>query len=54
MNENDKSPASGPDAALEWAKLWQTMAESSNHGRGVVGFINRSCWLAVAEKPAGW
>jgi hypothetical protein len=30
MSEKDKSPAADAEPALEWAKLWQTMAESSN------------------------
>ena len=39
MSEKDKSPAADPGPALEWAKLWQTMAEILEpYGRGVVGF----------------
>ena len=30
MSEKDKSPAADAEPSLEWAKLWQTMAESSN------------------------
>ena len=30
MSEKDKSAAADSDSGLEWAKLWQTMAESSN------------------------
>jgi poly[(R)-3-hydroxyalkanoate] polymerase subunit PhaE len=30
MSEKEKSPAADTDPAHEWAKLWQTMAESSN------------------------
>jgi hypothetical protein len=30
MSEKDKSPAADAEPALEWAKLWQAMAESSN------------------------
>ena len=39
MSEKDKSAAADSDPSLEWAKLWQTMAESLEpHGRGMVGF----------------
>ena len=39
MNEKDKSAAANSDPSLEWAKLWQTMAEVVEpDGRGVVGF----------------
>jgi polyhydroxyalkanoate synthase subunit PhaE len=55
MNENDKSPAAGPDAALEWAKLWQTMAESSNRMVETWSGSMATFMLArLAEKPAGF
>lgn len=55
MNENDKSPAAGPDAALEWAKLWQTMAESSNRMVETWSGSMAPFMLArLAEKPAGF
>ena len=37
MSEKDKLRAADSDPALEWAKLWQTMAEILEpHFRGVV------------------
>ena len=55
MSEKDKPPADGQDPALEWAKLWQTMAESSN--RMVEAWSGSMALFMLArlsEKPAGF
>jgi polyhydroxyalkanoate synthase subunit PhaE len=55
MTEKDTSTASGPDAALEWAKLWQTMAESSNRiVEAWSGSMAPFMLARLSEKPAGF
>src|SRR4051812_37549258 len=54
MSENDKSASAESIPALEWAKLWQTMAESSN--RMVEAWSSSMAPFILArlsEKPAG-
>src|SRR3954469_7975920 len=54
MNEKDKAPAAQPVPALEWAKLWQTMAESSNRMvEGWSGSMAPFMLARLSEKPAG-
>ena len=55
MSEKDKPPADGQDPALEWAKLWQTMAESSNRMvEAWSGSMAPFMLARLAEKPAGF
>jgi polyhydroxyalkanoate synthase subunit PhaE len=55
MTEKDKSPAAGPDAALEWGKLWQTMAESSNRMvEAWSGSMAPFMLARLSEKPVGF
>jgi polyhydroxyalkanoate synthase subunit PhaE len=55
MNEKDTPPAATPDATLEWAKLWQTMAESSNRMVEVWSGSMAPFMLArLSEKPGGF
>ncbi len=54
MSEKDKPPAADPDHALEWAKLWQTMAESSNRMvEAWSGSMAPFMLARLSEKPAG-
>src|SRR5712664_2273285 len=54
MSEKEQSPAANPDAAFEWAKLWQTMAESSNRMMEAWSGSMAPFMLArLSEKPAG-
>jgi polyhydroxyalkanoate synthase subunit PhaE len=54
MSEKDKSPAAEPVPALEWAKLWQTMAESSNRMVETwSGSMGPFILARLSEKPAG-
>jgi hypothetical protein len=54
MSENDKSPAADHDSAREWAKLWQTMAESSNRMvEAWSGSMAPFMLARLSEKPAG-
>jgi len=55
MSEKDKPPADGQDPALEWAKLWQTMAESSNcMVEAWSGSMAPFMLARLSEKPAGF
>jgi len=55
MSEKDKSPAADPDPALEWAKLWQTMAESSNRMvEAWSGSMAPFMLARLSEKPASF
>src|SRR6476660_3099391 len=55
MSEQDKSRAADPDPALEWARLWQTMAESSNRMLEAWSGSMAPFMLArLSEKPAGF
>jgi len=55
MSEKDKPPADGQDPALEWAKLWQTMAESSNRMvEAWSGSMAPFMLARLSEKPAGF
>src|SRR5580693_7992101 len=55
MSEKDKSPAADPAPALEWAKLWQTIAESSNRMLEAWSGSMAPFMLArLSEKPAGF
>ena len=55
MNEKDKSPAADAEPALEWAKLWQTMAESSNRiVEAWSGSMAPFMLARLSEKPAGF
>ena len=55
MSEKDKSTAADGDPSLEWAKLWQTMAESSNRMvEAWSGSIAPFMLARLAEKPAGF
>src|SRR6476469_8561239 len=55
MSENDKSASADSDPGLEWAKLWQTMAESSD---GMVeawsGSMAPFMLARLSEKPGGF
>src|SRR4051812_28137569 len=54
MSEKDKSRAADSEAAQEWAKLWQTMAESSNRMvEAWSGSMAPFMLARLAEKPAG-
>src|SRR5438094_264563 len=53
MSEKNKSPDADADPALEWAKLWQTMAESSNRMvEAWSGSIAPFMLARLSEKPA--
>jgi poly[(R)-3-hydroxyalkanoate] polymerase subunit PhaE len=55
MSEKDKLRAVDPDPALEWAKLWQTMAESSNRMfEAWSGSMAPFMLARLSEKPAGF
>ena len=55
MSEKDKSVAADSDPSLEWAKLWQTMAESSNRMvEAWSGSMAPFMLARLAEKPAGF
>src|SRR5436190_17729902 len=55
MSETDKSPATESDPSLEWAKLWQTMAESSNRMvEAWSGSMAPFMLARLSEKPAGF
>ena len=55
MSEKDKLRAADPDPALEWAKLWQTMAESSNRMfEAWSGSMAPFMLARLSEKPAGF
>src|SRR5712675_359145 len=54
MSEEDKLPAAEPNPALEWAKLWQAMAESSNRMvEAWSGSMAPFMLARLSEKPAG-
>ena len=53
MSEKNKSPAADAEPALEWAKLWQTMAESSNRMvEAWSGSMAPFMLARLSEKPA--
>src|SRR5271166_3676309 len=55
MSEKDTSSPTAPDAALEWAKLWQTMAESSNRiVEAWSGSMAPFMLARLSEKPGGF
>ena len=55
MSEKDKLRAADSDPALEWAKLWQTMAESSNRMfEAWSGSMAPFMLARLSEKPAGF
>jgi hypothetical protein len=55
MSEKDKSAAADTDPSLEWAKLWQTMAESSNQMvEAWSGSMAPFMLARLSEKPAGF
>ena len=54
MSEKDESPAADPVPALEWAKLWQTMAESSNRMVEAWSGSMAPFMARLSEKPAGF
>src|SRR5436309_15471822 len=55
VSEKDKSPAAECIPALEWAKLWQTMAESSNRMvEAWSGSMAPFVLARLSEKPAGF
>ena len=55
MSEKDKLRAADPDPGLEWAKLWQTMAESSNRMfEAWSGSMAPFMLARLSEKPAGF
>ena len=55
MSEKDKLRAADSDPALEWAKLWQTMAESSNRiFEAWSGSMAPFMLARLSEKPAGF
>jgi polyhydroxyalkanoate synthesis regulator phasin len=55
MSEKDKSPAAEPDSGAEWAKLWQTMADSSNRMvEAWSGSMAPFMLARLSEKPAGF
>jgi hypothetical protein len=45
MSEKDKSAAADSDSSLEWAKLWQTMAEHRSFCDGEAE-VDRTALLA--------
>src|SRR3979411_2447532 len=55
MSETDKSAAADADPSFEWAKLWQTMAESSNRMvEAWSGSMAPFMLARLSEKPAGF
>jgi polyhydroxyalkanoate synthase subunit PhaE len=55
MSEKDTSSVNAPDAALEWAKLWQTMAESSNRiVEAWSGSMAPFVLARLSERPGGF
>src|SRR5438270_6526611 len=55
MSEKDKSAAADAGSVLEWAKLWQTMAESSNRMvEAWSGSMAPFMLARLSEKPAGF
>jgi polyhydroxyalkanoate synthase subunit PhaE len=55
MSEKDKLRAADSDPALEWAKLWQTMAESSKRiFEAWSGSMAPFILARLSEKPAGF
>src|SRR6478735_7113021 len=55
MSEKDKSDAAESGPGLEWAKLWQTMAESSNRMvEAWSGSMAPFMLARLSEKPAGF
>jgi poly[(R)-3-hydroxyalkanoate] polymerase subunit PhaE len=55
MSEKDKLSAANPDPAVEWAKLWQTMAESSSRMvEAWSGSMAPFMLARLSEKPAGF
>src|SRR3954464_11104514 len=55
MSENDKSASADSDPGLEWAKLWQTMAESSNRMvEAWSGSMAPFMLARLSEKPGGY
>ena len=55
MSKKDKLRAADPDPALEWAQLWQTMAESSNRIFAAwSGSMAPFILARLSEKPAGF
>ena len=55
MSEKDKLRAADSDPALEWAKLWQTMAESSTRiFEAWSGSMAPFILARLSEKPAGF
>src|SRR6185312_14559340 len=55
MTEKDKSAVGDSDPGLEWAKLWQTMAESSNRMvEAWSGSMAPFMLARLSEKPGGF
>jgi polyhydroxyalkanoate synthase subunit PhaE len=55
MSEKDKSVAAESDPGLEWSKLWQTMAESSNRMvEAWSGSMAPFMLARLSEKPGGF
>ena len=55
MSEKEKSAGADSDPSLEWAKLWQTMAESSNRMvEAWSGSMAPFMLARLSEKPAGF
>src|SRR3954453_19844874 len=55
MSEKDKSAVADSESGLEWAKLWQTMAESSNRMLEAWSGSMAPFMLArLSEKPGGF
>jgi hypothetical protein len=55
MSDKDKSAVAGSDSGLEWAKLWQTMAESSNRMvEAWSGSMAPFMLARLSEKPGGF
>src|SRR6478735_10966810 len=55
MSEKDILSAANPDPAVEWAKLWQTMAESSSRMvEAWSGSMAPFMLARLSEKPAGF
>src|SRR5271168_322148 len=54
MSETERPPATSADPLLEWAKLWQTMAASSNRMvEAWSGSMAPFMLARLSEKPAG-
>ena len=55
MSEKEQWPAANPDPAFEWARLWQTMAESSSRMvEAWSGSMAPFMLARLSEKPAGF